>query len=141
MALEDATNPMQGVSGPGTFAKRTDLQYQPTEYGAGVQYDAQKSGAPLATTPDVRGATNTEVRQAAMANAPQGDVTSLFAPSQRPNEPVTNGVAIGAGAGPEALMNKPQMTEKYSDTLAKLLPYDESGEIAILYQDMLARGL
>jgi hypothetical protein len=25
--------------------------------------------------------------------------------------------------------------------LAKLLPYDESGEIAILYQDMLARGM
>lgn len=141
MALEDATNPMQGVSGPASFSKRTDLQYQPTEYGAGVQYDAQKAGAPLASTPDVRGATNTEVRQAAMAGASQDGVTSLFAPSQRPNEPVTNGVAIGPGAGPEALMNKSQMTQKYSDTLAKMLPYDESGEIAILYQDMLARGL
>jgi hypothetical protein len=48
---------------------------------------------------------------------------------------------MGAGAGPEVLAMKPQMTEKYSDTLAKLLPYDESGEIAILYQDMLARGM
>ena len=28
MALEDATNPMQGVSGPSTFSKRTDLAYQ-----------------------------------------------------------------------------------------------------------------
>jgi hypothetical protein len=42
MALEDATNPMQGVSGPGKFAKRTDLQYKPDAYGEGVQYDAEK---------------------------------------------------------------------------------------------------
>jgi hypothetical protein len=48
---------------------------------------------------------------------------------------------MGAGAGPEVLAMRNQMVEKYSDTLAKLLPYDESGEIAILYQDMLARGL
>jgi hypothetical protein len=39
------------------------------------------------------------------------------------------------------MMMRSQMTEKYSDTLAKMLPYDESGEIAILYQDMLARGM
>ena len=66
MALEDATNPMQGVSGPGKFAKRTDLQYQSTGYGDGVEYDALKAGAPLAKTPDVSGATPTEVRAAAV---------------------------------------------------------------------------
>jgi hypothetical protein len=48
---------------------------------------------------------------------------------------------MGAGPGTEALAMRSQMTEKYSDTLAKLLPYDESGEIAILYQGMLARGM
>ena len=51
MALEDATNPMQGVSGPGPYAKRTDLSYQSQSYGDGVAYDAAKSGAPLATAP------------------------------------------------------------------------------------------
>ena len=51
MALEDAKNPMQGVSGPGKFAKRTDLQYQPNAYGEGVEMAAIKAGAPLATAP------------------------------------------------------------------------------------------
>jgi len=140
MALEDATNPMQGVSGPGKFAKRTDLQFQPTEYGQGVEYDAQKAGAPLASTPDVRGATPTAVRQAAeSAVTPQEALTPLFAPSQRPDEPITTGIPVGAGAGPEVL-SMGKATEKLSDVLVKMLPYDTDGSIAILYQDALARG-
>ena len=106
MALQDSTNPMQGVSGPGKFAKRTDLEYQAPEYGAGVQMQQQKAGAPLASSPDVRGATNTAVRQAAQqaVNAqPQQAPTPLFAPSQRPQEPITSGVDIGAGPGSNAL--------------------------------------
>ena len=137
MALEDATNPMQGVSGPGKFAKRTDLQFQPTEYGQGVEYDAIKAGAPLASTPDIRGATATEVRQAAAT--PQDALTPLFAPSQRPDEPITTGIAMGAGAGPEVL-SMGKATEKLSDILVKMLPYDTDGSIAILYQNALARG-
>jgi hypothetical protein len=31
--------------------------------------------------------------------------------------------------------------EKLSDTLAKLLPFDTSGEITILYQQALSKGL
>ena len=134
MALEDATNPMQGVSGPGKFAKRTDLQFQPTEYGQGVEYDAQKAGAPLAKTPDVRGATATEVRQSA-----QEALTPLFAPSARPNEPITAGIDMGAGPGSEVL-GMTKATEKLSDILVKMLPYDTDGSIAILYQNALARG-
>jgi hypothetical protein len=134
-------NPLAGASGPGKYAVRSDkLTMGSTSYGEGVETQALKSGAPLSTTPDVRGARGGDVREAA-AQAPQEPVTELFAPSQRPGEPITAGIAMGAGAGPESLMMKPQMTEKYSDTLAKLLPYDESGEIAILYQDMLARGM
>ena len=141
MALQDSTNPMQGVSGPGSFSKRTDLEYQSPEYGAGVEYAALKAGAPLAKTPDVAGATNTAVRQAAERSAvsPQEALTPLFAPSQRPDEPITTGVGVGPGAGPEALaMGK--ATEKLSDVLVKMLPYDTDGSIAILYQDALARG-
>jgi len=141
MALEDATNPMQGVSGPGKFAKRTDLEYQSQAYGDGVAMQQQMKGAPVATTPDVRGASNTEVRQAAAAGA-QGAVTSLFAPTQRPNEPVTQGIAMGPGAGPEALMMQSQFAQtKISDTLAQMLPYDQTGEIGILYQQALSRGM
>jgi hypothetical protein len=105
-------------------------------YGEGVETAAIQSGAPLAKTADVRGARASDVREAA-AQAP---ITPLFAPTQRPDEPITSGIAMGAGPGPEVL-GAGRQTEKYSDTLAKLLPFDESGEIAVLYQDMLARGL
>jgi hypothetical protein len=131
-------NPLAGASGPGKYAVRSDkLTMGSTGYGEGVETAAIQSGAPLANTPDVRPARGGDVREAAT----QAPITGLFEPTQRPNEPITAGVAMGAGPGPEALMMRQQMTEKYSDTLAKLLPYDESGEITILYQDMLARGM
>lgn len=97
MALSDSTNPMQGVSGPGTFSKRTDLSYQSQNYGDGVAYEAAKSGAPLAVAQ----------KNPMLSQAPQVSsqpVTGLYEPTQRPNEPVTHGVDTGAGAGSEALM-------------------------------------
>jgi len=135
MALEDK-NPMQGVSGPGAFSKRTDLKPQSAYYGEGVETADIQSGAPLAKTPDVRGATNTAVKSAA-----QDALTPLFAPSQRPDEPITTGIPMGEGAGPEVLSMRPAPVEKLSDTLAKMLPYDSTGEVAILYQNALARGM
>lgn len=131
-----ARGPMAGVSGPGKFSKRTDgISFQSTEYGSGVENAAIKAGAPLAKTPNVRPTSQSE-----MGMAPS-QITPLYAPSERPDEPITAGIAIGEGPGPEVLGMRPTPVEKYSDTLAKLLPYDESGEIAILYQDFIARGL
>lgn len=131
-----ARGPLAGVAGPGKFSKRTDMDLGSIAYGEGVETAAIQAGAPLAKTADVRGVPASEVRQAA-----QESITPLFAPSQRPNEPITSGIALGAGPGPEVLGMRPAPVEKYSDTLAKLLPFDETGEIAVLYQDFLARGL
>ena len=113
-----ARGPMAGVSGPGKFSKRTDgLSFESTEYGSGVENAANKAGAPLAKTADVRGARASEVRAAA-----QEAVTPLYAPTQRPDEPITSGIPMGAGPGPEVLgMNQPS-----ADTDAdrqKLLSY------------------
>jgi hypothetical protein len=96
---------MAGVSGPGKFSKRTDgLSFQSTEYGSGVENAANKAGAPLARTEDVRGARASDVREAA-AQAP---VTPLYAPTQRPEEPITSGIPMGEGPGPEVLgINQP----------------------------------
>jgi hypothetical protein len=106
MALEDSTNPIKGVSGPGKYAKRTDLSYQSQSYGDGVAYNAAKSGAPLATAPK-----NPMISQAPQVSAPQAPVTGLFEPTQRPNEPVTHGVDVGAGGGSEVLsMRQPDDT-------------------------------
>ena len=118
-------NPLAGPAGPGKYSTRTDnLQMGSIAYGEGVETAAIKSGAPLARTPDVR---------------PE-PVTELFAPTQRPNEPITSGIDLGAGPGSESLMMT-QSTEKLSDTLAKLLPFDTTGEITILYQQAASRGL
>ena len=118
MALADSTNPLAGVSGPGKFSKRTDLQFQPDQYGQGVEMQALKKGAPLAKAQPTPAATPTEVRQAAQS-AP---VTPLFAPSQRPTEPVTTGIDRGAGAGSEVLgMPQPDDTN-FRASIASYLP-------------------
>jgi hypothetical protein len=128
---------MAGTSGPGKFSKRTDgLEFKSDTYGAGVENAAIKSGAPLARTEDVRGMSRSEM---GMAPSQMGPVTPLFAESQRPSEPITAGIAMGPGPGPEALAMQP-VRQKLSDTLAKLIPFDDSGDIAILYQEALSRG-
>lgn len=137
MALADSTNPLAGVSGPGKFSKRTDLQFQPDQYGQGVEMAALKAGAPLAQAQPTPKATPTQVRQAASAGLGQG--IGLYDQTQHPDRPITHGVDIGPGAGSEALLMK-KSSEKTSDVLAKMLPFDTTGEIAILYQEALARG-
>jgi hypothetical protein len=130
------TNPLAGPAGPGKFSTRTDkLELGSTAYGEGVETQAIQSGAPLAKTGDVRPARAGDVREAA-AQAP---VTELYAPTQRPDEPITAGIDMGAGPGPEALMMS-KNTIKLSDSLAAMLPYDTTGEIAVLYQEALSRG-
>ena len=133
-----ARGPLAGASGPGKFSKRTDMTLPSAGYGEGVETAAIKAGAPLSKTPNVNPMSRSEQ---GIAPSQLERITPLYAPTQRPEEPITTGIAIGEGPGPEVLGMRPQMTEKYSDTLAKLLPYDESGEISVLYQDFLARGL
>jgi hypothetical protein len=89
-------NPLAGPAGPGKYSTRTDnLQMGSIAYGEGVETAAIKSGAPLAKTPDVR----------------QQPITPLYAPTERPEEPGTTGIDMGAGAGSEVLaLRKPDDT-------------------------------
>jgi hypothetical protein len=99
-------NPLAGPAGPGKYATRTDnLQMGSIAYGEGVETADIKSGAPLATTPNVK----------------QGAVTELYAPTERPNEPITSGINMGPGAGSDALMMN-QMQQNDKDIVAKYLP-------------------
>ena len=134
-----ARGPMAGVSGPGKFSKRTDgLSFESTEYGSGVENAANKAGAPLARTPDVRPTSRSEM---GMAPSQMEPVTRLFDPSQRQDEDVMSGAPIGPGPGPEALgINQIRPAQKQSALLEKMLPFDDTGEIAILYQQALAQG-
>lgn len=128
-----ARGPLAGAAGPGKFSKRTDL---PSEYyGEGVETASVKSGAPLAATRGV--ADNVGGRPA----NPPTPVTELFAPTTRPEEPITAGIDRGAGPGSEVLaMQSPLSQRKLSDILAEMIPYDNTGEVAILYQQALTRG-
>ena len=128
-------NPLAGVSGPSKFSVRTDkLDMGSTAYGEGVETQAIKSGAPLAKTGDVRPARAGDVREAAS----QGQPTELFAMSDEVR-PITSGLDRGPGPGSSALMMQ-KSTVKLSDSLAQMLPYDSTGEIAVLYQEALAQG-
>jgi hypothetical protein len=134
--MAEPMNPKAGVSGPGKYSVRTDkLSMGSTAYGEGVETAAIQSGSPLSKTPDQRPMPAAEVREAAM----QAPVTGLYDPTARPNEPITNGIDMGAGAGTSALMMR-KNTVKLSDSLVQMLPFDTTGEIAVLYQEALAQG-
>jgi hypothetical protein len=128
-------NPLAGPAGPGKFSTRTDkLELGSKAYGEGVETEAIKSGAPLNKTADVNPARAGDVREAATKTAP----TELFAMSDE-TRPITAGLDRGPGPGSEALMMS-KNTIKLSDSLAAMLPYDTTGEIAVLYQEALSRG-
>ena len=116
-------NPLAGPAGPGKYSTRTDnLEMGSIAYGEGVETAAIKSGAPLAKTADVKAQ----------------PVTELFAMSDE-TRPITSGIDRGPGPGSEALMMGKSVV-KLSDTLAQMLPFDTTGEIAVLYQEALSRG-
>ncbi len=129
-----ARGPLAGAAGPGKFSKRTDLPS--SYYGEGVETASVKSGAPLAAT---RGVADNVGGRPAGAPAVSAPVTELFAPTERPEEPITAGIDRGPGPGSSALAMR-TVSVKLSDALVKMLPYDTTGEIAVLYQDALSRG-
>lgn len=129
-----ARGPLAGASGPGKFSKRTDLPS--AYYGEGVETSAIQSQMPLSKT---TGEADNVGGRPRTALPP---VTPLFAPSQRPDEPITTGIKPGDGGGEEVLMmNQMQQQQSLSQTLAQMLPYDTNGEIAALYEQALSRGL
>ena len=116
-------NPLAGPAGPGKYSTRTDnLEMGSIAYGEGVETQAIKSGAPLSKTADVK----------------PTPVTELFAMSDE-TRPITAGLDRGPGPGSDALMMGKSVV-KLSDSLAALLPFDTTGEVAVLYQEALAQG-
>lgn len=67
-------------------------------YGENQALSQQQAGAPMAKAPSPVSAS---AAPSMASNLPQ--VTPINAPSERPDEPVTTGIAMGPGAGPEAL--------------------------------------
>jgi hypothetical protein len=129
-----ARGPLAGASGPGKYSSRTDLPS--SYYGEGVETSAIKSQMPVSKTTGVADDVGGRPKN------PLTPVTPLFAPSQRPEEPITTGVDMGDGSGSNSLMmNQMKQTQSLSQTLSQMLPYDTNGEIAALYEQALSRGL
>jgi hypothetical protein len=128
-------NPLAGPAGPGKYSTRTDnLQMGSIAYGEGKETEAILGGAPLAKTADV-----TASQAPSVASVPSTPSVGLYDDSQNKAEPITAGIDTGAGPGSNALMMQ-KTNIKTSDTLAKMLPYDTDGTIAILYSEAVARG-
>jgi len=110
------------VSGPGALSRRTDGgPTQGAKYMPGMPYGentmSQQTAAPMAGKAEP---------------APMEMPTPLGAATMRPNEPITNGIDMGPGAGSEAL-GLPTQEPTLSETIRKIAQYDNSGEAEMLY--------
>jgi len=127
-------NPLAGPSGPSKFSTRTDK----LSLGSAFYSDDTAEINTAAPKSKTRGsADNVGGRPADPIM--QIPATKLYDESQRPNQNVLAGVDAGPDVGSSALMMK-KSTVKLSDTLEALIPFDNTGEITILYQDALSRG-
>jgi hypothetical protein len=123
------------VSGPGALSKRTDGgavegMTQPPKYMAGLGYGKggnmeQQSSAPM---------------QGNDIPSMSTPVVPLTAPTSRPQEPITQGVDFGPGAGSEALINMPTPQINITNVLRKLAQYDQSGDTELVYRRLADSG-
>ena len=94
------------VSGPGALSKRTDGPKgggsQPVRVASGGKYGERQELEQLQQAAPVSASPGGDVGMPQGVDVTQG-LIGLGAPSQMPDEPVTAGAAMGAGAGPEAL--------------------------------------
>ena len=66
--------------------------------------------------------------------------TPLSAPTSRPNEPITSGVNRGEGPGTEAMGQLPNTAYTLSDIFRNLLPYDQTGDVELIYRQLVDEG-
>lgn len=113
------TSPTPPVSGPGALSRRTDRgpaqamrDLPDAAYGENATYKDLQRGAPLAQSPGAQGAVSATAGVG-------GGIIPMNAPSTMQGVPVTDGAALGAGAGMEALgiINQPQAD------MSRLVPY------------------
>ena len=122
------------VSLPGALSQRTDggaidgmtqpvKEYTGMGYGENKAVNDQQTAAPLAGSLD-----------------PFKNLVPLNAPTQRPEEPITNGIDRGPGAGSEAMMGTPNYAPTLIDTIKHLAQFDASGDSELIYRQLSDNG-
>lgn len=108
---------MTTPSGPGQFSQRTDkavgnanANLPNAQYGENKDYQDMKSAAPMAAgggaTPDA-----SQMSMQQLFAGMGGGAVPLSADSTMPNTPVTDGAALGPGAGTEAIASPPPVSQ------------------------------
>jgi hypothetical protein len=115
---------VSGTGGAGQSGTQAAKYIPGLPYGQGQETMTQQMSAPMAGSP------------AAPMMPP---TTPLFAPTERPNEPVTSGMDFGAGPGSEAL-NLPR-ERSLSEILSSMIDIDPTGDVQDLYNYVSSRGL
>lgn len=122
------------VSGPGKMSRRTDggpqqVQAQMTgmNYGENKDFMDIQSSAPLAATPSVSGVSSQAARPTQQPQQP--NPVPLFAPTQRPSEPVTAGAPVGMGPGPVQTGNNLSLSESFR----KMMMANNSPDVRAMY--------
>jgi hypothetical protein len=125
------------VSGPGALSQRTDGgategMTQPAQYISGLGYGKGKETYDMQTAAPMQGSD--------IPVMPTPTAVPLSAPTQRPEEPVTSGIDMGAGPGSEAI--RPLNTAfSPSHTVKQIAQYDPTGEAELLFRVLSDRGL
>lgn len=122
------------VSGPGSLSQRTDgSPSQPATYISGLPYGQGQQTY------------NNQVAEPMAGNpylASMPSVTSITAPTERPDEPITHGAPFGPGAGPEILPTPPVTNEPtILSILRKVALSDPSGDTELAYRMLEDGGL
>jgi hypothetical protein len=72
---------------------------------------------------------------------PMPPITPLMAPTERPDEPFTNGMPFGEGMGPE-ILNLPQAQQRsFSQIINEIAMNDDTGDMNALLEYLTDRGL
>ena len=127
------------VSGPGALSQRTDGQgakyMAGGQYGEGQEMMDLQTSAPMSKAPEQprmrQPRSGRQVVEEGMRPTP------LFAPTERPDEPITAGAPFGPGPGPKRVS---QPAQSVAESIARFLPYDDTGTIERLYRLASARG-
>lgn len=108
----------------GQYANRSDLRNPGNEtvkgqpYGEAAAQQAAQRSIPLTPPPTAisgapqpgsgpQGGVGPSTQPASQGAPMAPGSMNLFAPTNRPNTPITHGLSIGAGAGPEAMQGTP----------------------------------
>lgn len=104
------------VSGPGSLSRRTDggpIQAA-KEIPGGGKYGERKELADLQSGAAMQGNPVPNVPSPNVPAAPPQQLTNLFAPTQRPDEPITAGASFGAGyTPPQEVSGRYKLVSKY----------------------------